>query len=370
VSMALALIVSAIVTRVLVSGQTRPILISGLILLMVGVQLLSWPILDWFILQTNHGWAFVYAFLVAIGIIIGSSWSGITTATLTVGTLLIWWIPFHSNPDQKFFYDKLVASQETKKGHVHQVQWQDDLWIHYNRQLSATSMDAHMYYEPLVHPIMHLAGPQAHVLLFGGDNGFALRELQKYGDANLKVVPYDAEFLQSSVAEIDFDHSTEEIFYFLSRSTKSFDAIIVDLPDPVNATTSQYYSVEFYEACSRRLHADGLLVTQGGSPYVQADVFQSIKMSIEAAGFETQPLHNQVPSLGEWGWVLSSKSPSSRSLKERLLGTPPDVPTVWWNKEATAMMLSFGKQGFFLNSQVDVNRIDNPTILTYRRTKR
>ena len=53
------------------------------------------------------------------------------------------------------------------------------------------------------------------------------------------------------------------------RETRSpsFDAVIVDLPDPDTPVLGRLYSTEFYTLVSRALAPGGLMVVQSGSPY-------------------------------------------------------------------------------------------------------
>ncbi len=341
---------------------------DGALFALVILPFASWYILEWLISHTDHGWTFVYGSVVVTGIIIGARWrTARRTSVLGVMVLGVWLISFPTAKDQHLFYDKVVATQATRLGEIHRVQWRDDVWTYYNKQLSAASVDAHMYYEPLVHPAMHMAPNAPNVLLVGGDNGYALRELEKYKDATLTVVPYDAEFLKSSTPGIDVAYVGKEIFLSLTETEERYDLIIVDLPDPSNTTLNQYYSLEFYRLCHSRLTIGGLLVTQAGSPYLQPQIFASITKTIRAAEFTPVQLHNQVPSLGEWGWVIAAKR---EQLRDALMAVKPRVPTIWWDSDATAMMMSFGKEEFFHSADISVNSIQNPSLLKHRVSKR
>jgi spermidine synthase len=55
----------------------------------------------------------------------------------------------------------------------------------------------------------------------------------------------------------------------------------------------------------RALNPGGRLVVQGGSPYFAADAFWGIEASLRAAGLATRPYHADIPSFGDWGFVLA-----------------------------------------------------------------
>ena len=88
---------------------------------------------------------------------------------------------------------------------------------------------------------------------------------------------------------------------------------------------------------------------------------------MQNAGFATQPLHNQVITLGEWGWSFGVKSKRNFDLKKRLQNLDfKAVKTQWINTEAMLLMTSFGKDiypGF--NDSVEVNSIHNPVLYKY-----
>ena len=50
----------------------------------------------------------------------------------------------------------------------------------------------------------------------------------------------------------------------------------------------------------------GRLVVQAGSPYFARESFWGIESTMRAAGLRTTPYHVDVPSFGDWGFVLAS----------------------------------------------------------------
>ena len=322
------------------------------------ITLLLHPILSFALQRTDYTWVIPNIVFAFIGILLGNtSFDQAKAAPLWLLGGMVWFIPFQFIPDQSLYFDRLVASTSTRQGKIHKVRWKGEQWVHYNGRLSAATIDAHLYYEPLVHPIMSLAGTHQNVLLMGGDNGLAYREIMKYDPKSLTVIPLDTEFFTSSI-DHDFTPITEEPFVWLNRDSSLYDAIIVDLPDPINAHINQYYTLEFYEMCRKHLSKGGLLVTQASSPYFHATTHYSIKATLEAAGFQTINFHNQVPTIGQWGWVIGAKG--FDSLKHKLENTYTEVTTRWWDQEAMQMMLSFGKSGYFDQQTPVINTIKAP----------
>ena len=139
------------------------------------------------------------------------------------------------------------------------------------------------------------------------------------------------------------------------------------MPDPKTIELSRLYSFEFYTLCRRQLRPNGLIVTQAGSPYFANRAFRCIQYTIQEAGFHCVPLHNQVITLGEWGWIVGSRSIEASNLKEELQELEfNDIPTRWINKEAMLLMTTFGKDiTLDPGENIEINSIHNPVLFKY-----
>ena len=91
---------------------------------------------------------------------------------------------------------------------------------------------------------------------------------------------------------------------FLRDTTQRFDAIIIDLPNPQSVDLARMYSLEFYRLAHKHLNKGGTIVTQATSPFFAPLAFLSIKKTMAEAGFSVLPYHNNVPTLGDWGFIL------------------------------------------------------------------
>lgn len=354
------LLVPYLICRNLQASYPIPFWMTALLL--VATTLLLHPFLSYVLQRTDYAWVFPNILFATIGILLGSTrLEQIKTAPVLLLGGLVWFIPFQFMSDQNLYFDHLVESTTTRQGKVHRVLWKGEQWIHYNGRLTAATIDAHLYYEPLVHPALSLKGKKKDVLLIGGDNGLALEEILKYEPRNFEVVPIDVDFFKRS-SMYEGPVVTEEPFVWLSQRSSLYDIIIIDLPDPINIATNQYYTLEFYELCLKHLRNDGLLVTQASSPYFHPKTHYSIKATVEASGLQTVNYHNQVPTIGQWGWVIAS--PQQDDLKSRLKNTRTEVITRWWDQEAMQMMLSFGKRGYFDQATPVVNTIKSPLFLS------
>jgi spermidine synthase len=128
------------------------------------------------------------------------------------------------------------------------------------------------------------------------------------------------------------------------------------------------YSHEFYTLCKRKLRNNGLIVTQAGSPYYATKAYNCIDKTLQSAGFTTVKMHNQVLSMGEWGWIFGSKNTNitSNTLKDKLKAISfTNVSTNWINNEAMQLITSFGKDLVLVNDDVEVNKVHNPVLYQY-----
>ena len=285
--------------------------------------------------------------------------------------------------EQKKYLDKVVYSEQSRYQKIVLTQWEDDHWLYLDGHLQLSSYDEALYHEVLVHPAMQLtAGPQE-VLILGGGDGCAARELFKY-DRLSKITLVD---LDPSMTRLASEHPVltqlnegalsdprlaihnTDGFHFLEKESALYDLIIIDLPDPRSVELSRLYSMEFYALCRQRLRPQGVIITQAGSPYFAPASFACIQKTIAAAGFSVIPLHNQVVTMGEWGWILGTKDDHSpQQLIEQLTRPRIDsIDTRWYNPDAARLITSFGKD-FFIQKQRDsiqVNRIHNPVVYHY-----
>jgi spermidine synthase len=283
--------------------------------------------------------------------------------------------------EQKKYKDKIVYSEQSKYQKIVITQWKDKFWLFINGNQQLSSFDEEMYHEPLVHPALSLTKTPHNILVLGGGDGCALREILKYPDVKkITLVDLDPAMtnlgknhpILTEMNQNAFSNSKVEVintdgYNYIENTDEIFDVILIDLPDPKTIEIGRLYSYEFYSKCYRHLRKYGVIVTQAGSPYFAPKAFACIDKSIEKAGFSTIPLHNQVITLGEWGWVLGAKNISKENLKKELIDLQfSSIETKWINNEAMSLITSFGKNYFKTDSStIEVNEIHNPVLYKY-----
>jgi spermidine synthase len=311
-------------------------------------------------------------------------------ARLSISNLLVFFLLFVgiiganeviAHGEEMRYKDRVIYSKQTKYQKLVITQSSSDYWLFINGNQQLSTVDEIMYHEPLVHPLLKLYPHPRDILIMGGGDGCAAREILKYSDVqNITLVDLDPGMTQLAIehpvlSEIN-QHSMEnekvtiinqDGYTYLEKGNHYFDIIIIDLPDPKTIELGRLYSYEFYKLCFRSLKPNGLVITQAGSPYFAAKAFKCIDKTMAEAGFSTVPLHNQVITLGEWGWISGAKSLSKDQFKQGLQNLEFEgIPTKWINHEAMTLITSFGKD-FTLDptDSIEINTIHNPVLFNY-----
>lgn len=193
--------------------------------------------------------------------------------------------------------------------------------LYLDGHLQLTTADEHRYHESLVHPAFALVPDASRVLILGGGDGFALREVLRHPRVeHVTLVDLDEAVVRMSrrifAEENDdaYDDPRVEVAHddamvWLDGRNDEFDVVIIDFPDPGNFSLGKLYTRRFYRLAQRVVRQHGAMVVQSTSPLYARRSFWCIDETMRAAGLYTQPYHANVPSFGEWGFVLARKVP-------------------------------------------------------------
>jgi spermidine synthase len=275
--------------------------------------------------------------------------------------------------ESDLYADRIVHSQQSPYQKIVLTRNGDDLRLYLDGHLQFASVDERRYHEALVHPAMSLAASRRRVLILGGGDGLAAREVLKYREVEeVDLVDLDQAVTDlarrhlplTALNENALNHPKVQIhhqdaFTFLQEARAQYGAILVDLTDPRTEAVTKLYSVEGYQRCRRLLGPGGVLVTQATSPYHARRAFWCIGRTLEEAGFRVYPYHVLVPSFGEWGFQLASPSPLD--LDPLRFG----VPLRFLRPELWPGMRTFDPD--MERIEVDPNRLDRPVLARYYR---
>ncbi|MDN7242499.1 polyamine aminopropyltransferase [Planococcus sp. N028] len=224
--------------------------------------------------------------------------------------------------EERLYKDPIVFSEQSSYQQIILTKAQGDTRLYLDGQLQFSSSDEHRYHEILVHPPMAAAARHERILILGGGDGLAAREVLKYPDAGkITLVDLDPKMTEiarsnSLLAELNegsLDHEKVEVvnddaFRFLEGAEGFYDVIIIDLPDPNNESLNKLYTQEFYSLVRNRLHPDGAMMVQATSPVFAPPVYWTIDTTIQATGLKTENMHADIPSFGGWGYILASRN--------------------------------------------------------------
>ncbi|SBT50199.1 polyamine aminopropyltransferase [Micromonospora auratinigra] len=268
-------------------------------------------------------------------------------------------------------YQEIVLTRSVREiGHA-----DTDLRLFLNGDLQFSSIDEYRYHEALVHPAMN--GPHGNVLVLGAGDGLALREILKYPDVRQVTLvdldpavvrlargePQLRELNRNSLADPRARVLNLDAFGWLRGATERFDVVVADLPDPDETATAKLYTVEFYALIRSVLAPGGRLVVQSGSPYFAPRSYWSIERSVREAGFATVPYHVDVPSFGDWGYVLAAPGATPPAL-----ALPADAPPLrFLTPSVLAAAATFPADRGRLD--VPASTLLQPRVLEYARTE-
>lgn len=295
------------------------------------------------------------------------------------------------------YKDPLVYSENTKFQNFAVTQGVNNktgevrhsLFINGHTQFS--DADEGMYHSLLVYPALIAAGLPENVLIIGGGDGLAARDILKTDVKSVTLLDLDArlvEFFKEPVYDKkgtqvnkDFVALTEGSFsdermefmfgdaYLNIKSLLSdgrkFGAIIVDLPDPGHPDLNKLYSREFYMMLNRLLEDTGAIAIQSGAPYSAKNAFVSIGKTLQASGLHTTQYQHIIPSFaGMWGWTIGVKSmPTVKQRLNNIAEMPIDDE--WLTKGKMLSTFEFGKNYYKNVDKIKVNTIDNNATYLY-----
>lgn len=268
------------------------------------------------------------------------------------------------------YADEVVLAKTSHYQRIVLTRWKDDWRLFLNGHLQFSTMDEYRYHESLVHPALSAHPMPRRVLILGGGDGLAAREvLRDPRVRQVTLVDLDPEMtrLFASHAELSRLNGgalrdprvsvvNADAFKWLETDLGGWDAAVVDFPDPSNYGVGKLFSAPFYRLLRRRLAKGGVVSVQATSPLFARRSFWCIERTMADAGFKTAPYHAYVPSFGEWGFVIGSSGayrPPLRLPEGLRFLTTATLPALF---EFPADMARV---------ETDVNRLDTQALVRY-----
>ncbi len=276
--------------------------------------------------------------------------------------------------EQGLYRDDVIYSKQTMYQKIVMTKHKDDLRLFLDGNVQFSSKDEYRYHEALVHIPFSYAANHERVLILGGGDGLAAREVLKYQDVkDVILVDIDGEMTslcatEPLITELNEGSMTDERvtvlnedgYSYVESNTQKFDVIIVDFPDPNNESLNKLYTDIFYNYIAANLNEGGVAVVQSTSPYYASNSFWCIHKTIATQFEHVLPYHVDVPAFGNWGFNLAFQGERKQQ--------PLNVATKFLNAENMDSAFVFAEDEKRELDTIKVNRMFEPALVTYYNT--
>jgi spermidine synthase len=298
--------------------------------------------------------------------------------TKAIGAFLILFVVYLfsnsilSYSEGKLYGENIIYSNATPYQRIVLTHNKSDYRLYLNNNLQFSSTDEYRYHEALVHPAMSMAKKVDNVLVLGGGDGLAVREILKYKDVkHVTLVDLDegmtklfqtnsvlTKFNANSLNNPKVEVLNRDAFVWAKNTKKQYDVVVVDFPDPSNYSLGKLYSWSFYSTLKQILTPDAVVVVQTTSPYFAPKSFWCINKTMMEVFPQVDAYHAYVPSFGEWGFSIAMN------------GFQTNFNTV--NRQVEGLRFynyQFDKFNYFakdmISKDIEINRLDNQILVRY-----
>ncbi|WP_077033694.1 polyamine aminopropyltransferase [Pelomonas sp. KK5] len=226
--------------------------------------------------------------------------------------------------EDRFYGENIIVRESSAYQRVVVTSGHAGTRLFLNGNLQFDSRDEYRYHEALVQPAMAAQGAPKRVLVLGGGDGMAVREILRHPSVEqvtlVELDPHMSTLFSTLPLLRGLNHDAllspklrivnADAFGWLEQHpAEMFDVIVIDFPDPSNFALGKLYTASFYALVDQHLAASGYAVVQTTSPLIARRSFWTVVTTIESTGLTATPYHAHVPSFGEWGFVLASRRP-------------------------------------------------------------
>lgn len=243
--------------------------------------------------------------------------------TLVLAAAMVGAPPLTTWAEDRFYGEGVVLRQDTPYQRVVITQGHGGTRLFLNGNLQFAARDEYRYHEALVHPAMSAQGAPRRVLVLGGGDGMAVREILKYPSVQqvtlVELDPAMTTLFRQDPRLTALNRNAlnaprvkvvnADAFTWLGTHDEVYDVIVVDFPDPTNHAIGKLYTTTFYALLDQHLSASGYAVIQTTSPLIARQSFWTVVSTLESVGLQATPYHAHVPSFGEWGFILAHHRP-------------------------------------------------------------
>ena len=324
----------------------------------------------------------------------GALWAGHGALGALLVVLAAFGTEWMANLGDTLFKDRVVYRLQTPHQNIvvtkrHLAAGKPDvLSLYLNGALQFASNDERIYHAYLTTPAMLAANRRDNVLILGGGDGMALRDVLRWNPTTVTLVDIDPlllrlfrgadpqapEWLSRTLTRLNGNALIDprvtiiegDAFVEVERLAAQdarFDVAIADLPDPHHPDLNRLYSDHFFARVRQLLAPDGAFATQSTSPFHAKAAFLSIGKTLARAGFQAEQYRANVPSFGEWGWSIGTvwgAPPSAR------IAAAQDTPADGWLHSALLTAAFAFPADYFKDMEaVRANRLGSHAVYDY-----
>ena len=223
--------------------------------------------------------------------------------------------------------------------------------------LMLTEKDEFVYHEMIAHVPMAVNPAAKRVLVIGGGDGGAVRELTRYPSIeHIDLVEIDREvveacikYLPQTACRLGDPRVTicyEDGLRFVRDRRDEYDLILVDSTDPFGPGEG-LFTKEFYGNCYKALSDDGILVNQQESPFYKGDAvaMQRAHQRIVQSFPISRVYQAHIPTYSSGHWLFGFASKKYRPVE--------DLKAEEWNR--------LGLTTKYYNTRLHVGAFSLPT---------
>jgi len=192
-----------------------------------------------------------------------------------------------------------------------------------DNKIQSSDLDEFIYHEALVQPALITHPHPEKVFIAGGGEGATLREVLRHKSVKRAVMididpdvitickQYLPEYPQGAFDDPRTELKHVDARQYLADSKERFDAIIIDLTEPVEEGPAYLlYTQEFYRMVNERLTPTGLMSVQAGCASLSELLnFSAVYNTLRSVFPVVKPYQADIPSFGgPWGFCLAART--------------------------------------------------------------
>lgn len=203
-----------------------------------------------------------------------------------------------------------------------------------------TIKDEFVYHEMISHVALNTHPNPENVLVIGGGDGGAIREVIKHpkvkkatlAEIDGRVIEVSKQYLPEIAVALEGNPKVEVLvddgIAHIKNKKNTYDLILVDSTEPIGPAEG-LFALEFYRQIYDALKEDGIMVAQTESPFFNSDLISRVYKDISSVFPLTKLYLASIPTYpsGLWSFTMGSKRWDPEQTDESLI---PDLDTKYY----------------------------------------